>query len=89
MSREFAVQVGTSPTRLTSESWPSIYTRTPWASLSVMNNSSQTVYVGGPGVTVETGQPLQPGGQFYEDRSLEHVWAVVASGTADVRVRET
>lgn len=56
--------------------------------IRVFNNSNQTIYVGPNGVTTSTGEPV------YKKQSLEmpigtqSLYAIVASGTADVIVWE-
>lgn len=48
------------------------------------------VYVGGPGVSADDGYPLRPREQFRLDLAPDAaLFAVVSTGTADVRVLET
>lgn len=56
--------------------------------LTLVNNSSAVVYIGGSGVTTATGVPLQPGAVFSDDVGASPYYCIVASGTADVRALE-
>ena len=53
------------------------------ASLAV-NNDTQTIYVGGPTVTVADGFPVEPGDKL-PSQLRGGVWGIVPTGTADVR----
>lgn len=81
-----SVTVGTSPTRLTSQSDADV---NPWASsLAVaLPAGGSTVFVGGPAVTTSTGFPLAAGSSLALDLAVgDEVYAVVASGTQTVNV---
>lgn len=56
--------------------------------LTMMNNSTVTIYLGGSAVTTSTGIPLLPGASFMDDVSNSTYYCIVASGTADLRVLE-
>lgn len=56
---------------------------------SFYNNSSQTVYVGySSGVTTASGRPIPPGAECIINKTSLAVYAIVASGTAEVRRAE-
>lgn len=82
-----AVTVGTSPTRIDSTTFDR---RSEGVSVSFFNGGSGTVYVGGPDVTTSNGAPVaedswSPG---FDLRPNDALYAVVATGTATVRVIE-
>jgi len=54
----------------------------------VVNNSTQTVYLGDASVTTSDGLPLAPGASYSNDVYTGTMYARVAAGTADVRVHE-
>lgn len=55
----------------------------------IYNNGSQTVYLGKDGtVTTANGLPLIPGAALEDDRTADAWWAIVASGTGDLRILE-
>lgn len=56
--------------------------------LTLYNNSSVTIYIGGSGVTTSNGIPLLPGASFTDDTQRGAYYCRVASGTADLRVME-
>lgn len=56
--------------------------------LTVINNSTATIYLGGSAVTTSTGIPLLPGASFMDDVSNATYYCIVTSGTADLRVLE-
>ncbi len=56
--------------------------------LTVINNSTATIYLGGSAVTTATGIPLLPGASFMDDVSNATYYCIVTSGTADLRVLE-
>jgi hypothetical protein len=59
-------------------------------SMTIFNNSSVTVYVGGSSVTTANGMPVPAGayGPSIDAGPRNIVYAIVATGTADVRVLE-
>lgn len=56
--------------------------------ITLINNSSVTIYIGGSGVTTSNGLPLAPGASFTDDVEDSPYYCRVASGTADLRVLE-
>jgi len=87
MSAPRAVTVGTEVKRIVGYS----ATRTV---VMIFNNSDQTVYIGtGEGLTTENGFPIAPNQalvlarEFGDDPTLNY-YAVVSTGTADLRVWE-
>lgn len=56
--------------------------------LTLINNSSVVIYIGGSAVTTSNGIPLQPGASFTDDVEDSAYYCIVASGTADLRVLE-
>jgi hypothetical protein len=57
------------------------------SSVTVVNASAGDVFVGGPDVTTANGVRLAAGGSLSADLTEgEHLHAIVAAGTADVRV---
>jgi hypothetical protein len=55
----------------------------------IYNNGSQTVYLGKDAtVTTANGMPLPSGASLADDRSADAYWAIVASGTGDLRIIE-
>src|SRR5262249_17753476 len=77
-----AVSVGTSATQLPSSPLSGR------VSLCITNNSAVTIYVGGSSVTTSNGTPVSPTGSFCDDVGSQLYYAIVATGTADVRVLE-
>jgi len=57
--------------------------------LVIANNSTAPIYVGGASVTTATGIPIAAGASLVDDASEDAWYAIVAVGTADVRVEET
>ncbi len=57
-------------------------------SVIVYNNGSVTVYLGGSDVTTTTGLPLPAGTPYSADLASADLYAIAASGTADIRVME-
>lgn len=59
-------------------------------SIIIFNNSAQTVYIGGLGVTTATGMPIAAGtySPSIDAGVLMKIYGVVTSATADVRVLE-
>jgi hypothetical protein len=62
-------------------------------SLYIVNNSTQTVYLGDSTLTTSNGIPLQAGGTFQEDSGGTKTWGgaiygIVSATTADVRYWE-
>ena len=83
MLRTFAVTVGTSPTsvRTTTDSDETVV---------VYNNDTATVYLGDSTVTSSVGFPLPSGASLAVQLTLNSaLYAVTASGTADLRVART
>lgn len=56
--------------------------------VTFVNNSAVTIYIGGSAVTTANGIPLLPGASFTDDVSAAPYYCRVASGTADLRVLE-
>lgn len=56
--------------------------------LTLMNNSSVTIYLGHSAVTTSTGMPLAPGASFSDNVQSTPYYCIVASGTAELRVLE-
>jgi hypothetical protein len=55
----------------------------------LMNNGSQTVYLGKDNtVTAANGLPLAAGASLEDDRTSDAWWGITASGTGDVRILE-
>jgi hypothetical protein len=55
----------------------------------IYNNGSQTVYLGKDAtVTTANGLPLVSGASLEDDRTADAWWAIVASGTGDLRIVE-
>jgi len=55
----------------------------------IYNNGSQTVYLGKDNtVTTANGFPLLPGSAIEDDRTADAWWAIVSSGTGDLRILE-
>lgn len=77
-----AVTVGTTPTHLTAEG----HSHQP-LSTAVSNVSGVTVYLGDAAVTTANGYPLGAGREMSLDlaNTTEELYAVVATGTAEVR----
>lgn len=63
-------------------------TRTSRVTVTLYNNSSVTIYIGGSGVTTSNGLPLLPGASFTDNVEDTPYYCRVASGTADLRVME-
>lgn len=60
----------------------------PIITINVTNVSNQTVYYGyDSSVTTSNGDPIYPGGRLSDSGYHGNVYAVVASGTAEVRAR--
>lgn len=58
-------------------------------SVRIYNNSSQIVFYGADGVTVSTGEPIEPGAAVSVPAGdALGVFVIVASGTADCRIQE-
>lgn len=74
-----AVSVGTSATLLDAAD----STR---QSVTLKNAGAVTVYVGPSGVTTTNGLPLEPGEALTVDKTTAALYAIVASGSCDVRV---
>lgn len=74
-----SVTVGTSATQ--------IELRKPHrVSFTIVNNSASTVYLGMDStVTTSTGLPIVAGASFTEDYYIGDLYAIVGSGTADLR----
>jgi len=56
--------------------------------ITLYNNSSVVIYIGGSGVTTANGIPLQPGASFTDDVRDSPYYCRVVSGTAELRVLE-
>lgn len=56
--------------------------------VTFVNNSAVTIYLGGSAVTTANGIPLLPGASFTDDVAASPYYCRVASGTADLRVLE-
>lgn len=56
--------------------------------VTFVNNSAVTIYIGGSAVTTSSGIPLLPGASFTDDVAASPYYCRVASGTADLRVLE-
>lgn len=55
----------------------------------IYNNGTMTVYLGKDNtVTTSNGLPLAPGATLRDDRATGAWWAIVASGTGDLRIVE-
>ena len=54
----------------------------------IVNNSSQTVYLGTSGVTTVNGLPLEAGASYENQLWTGAMYGIVAAGTADVRVED-
>jgi len=55
----------------------------------IYNNSSQVVFYGASGVTVSTGEPIEPGASISLPAGDQiGVFLIVAAGTSDCRVQE-
>lgn len=53
------------------------------------NNGADTIYLGGSsGVTSSNGMPLVAGATLYDNVSTDAWWAIMASGTGDLRIIE-
>jgi hypothetical protein len=57
-------------------------------SLLVTNNGTNTIFIGGSGVTTSNGTPLLPGATFSDDVGSQGYFCVVAAGTENARVLE-
>lgn len=58
--------------------------------IAVYNAGSVTVYLGSSSVTTATGIPLAAGAYYSESLdAVSRLYGIVASGTCEVRVRET
>lgn len=78
--RPARVTVGTSPTRLDSDADTNAS-----ASVGIRNRGSVPIYIGDWDVTASTGYQLDPQGAMrFDVRAKDSVWAVTASGTAEV-----
>ena len=82
-----AVSVATTATRLDTEAeTDSVH----GSSISVYNNGAATVYLGESDVATTTGYPVAAGEHYAEDIDPSvGLYGIVASGTVEVRVRET
>jgi hypothetical protein len=58
--------------------------------LAIYNNGSATIYLGGSDVTTANGSPVPAGtwGPGFEMHQQDELYAIVASGTVEVRVLE-
>jgi hypothetical protein len=56
--------------------------------VTVKNAGTVDCYIGGSGVTTALGSPLLAGESFRTERSTAALYAITASGTADLRVLE-
>lgn len=84
-----AVSVTTSATRL--DTVDDTTDAQAGESLAVYNGSTSVVYIGGSTVTTATGTPIGPTswGPGFDLQTGDGLYAIVASGTAEVRVIET
>lgn len=79
--------VTTSPTRLAKATNVAAAGRDGRITFEFHNSSNQTLYMGGPTVTVETGMPLPPGASRTIALALYgEAYAIAEEGTATVRV---
>lgn len=87
IARQFQITVGTSATELEGTEFPG------W--LLKNTHTTSTVYIGDENVTTGIGFPIDPETIFslseiahesLRGRKADRLWAIVASGTADVRV---
>lgn len=85
--RNAAVSVATTATRLDSASKSD---DRAGSDIALYNNGSVTVYLGRSDVTTANGMPLAAGAYWSESLdSVSGLFGIVASGTCEVRVRET
>lgn len=56
--------------------------------LTLLNNGTSTIYIGGSTVTTSNGLPLLPGASFTDDVANSSYYCIVASGTGELRVLE-
>jgi len=56
--------------------------------LIIVNNSDQTVFLGGDAVSVVNGLPLEVGASYSNQDWVGAIYGIVAAGTADVRVED-
>lgn len=77
-----AVSVGTAATAIVAS--PTVSSR----SVTVTNNGSTVIFIGGAGVTTATGTPLPPGASYTVENYKAALYGVVASGTGDARYLE-
>ena len=54
----------------------------------IVNNSGQTVYIGGDAVSTANGIPLEPGDVYSNQEWIGAIYGIVVAGTADVRVED-
>jgi len=54
----------------------------------IVNNSAQTVYLGGDAVTTVNGLPLDAGASYENQLWVGAIYGIVAAGTADLRVED-
>jgi hypothetical protein len=55
----------------------------------IYNNSSQVVFYGATGVTVNNGEPIEPGSGISIPAGPNiAIYAIVATGTAELRIQE-
>ena len=57
-------------------------------SVCVYNNGSETIYLGGSGVTTTSGLPLQAGASFCDDMGAQVLYGIAATGPVNIRVLE-
>lgn len=65
-----------------------LITRSTRTGFIVVNNSTQTVYLGGPTITTATGLPLEAGASYSNQDWVGVFYGIVAADTSDVRVQE-
>ncbi|KKK85414.1 hypothetical protein LCGC14_2773540 [marine sediment metagenome] len=56
--------------------------------LIIVNNSTQTVYLGGDAVSTANGLPLVEGASYGNQDWVGAIYGIVAAGTSDVRVED-
>jgi len=78
-----SINIGTSPTKIPSSNL------TERKTLTIRNNGSNTIFIGGSGVTTTDGYPLKPNESMDIDLDAgATLYGIVASGTEDLRVLE-
>lgn len=65
-----------------------VSSQTARVGIIILNNSGQTVYIGGNVVTTASGIPLEPDDVYTNQDWAGAIYGIVASGTANVRVED-